>query len=170
MRRRLRLVPLTFVPPKPDKALVDALREELPGILAWATRGCIAWQREGLNPPDVVRRACHEYFAEQDIIGNWFAKRCGALRVCPQARGSECADDAGGFAPRCATRPGSRSPPPGASDHCPQQCRGAAGRRSAGSVLTGAGPTVSNTDGLVHRAGRRPGAATPLADRGPRSP
>jgi putative DNA primase/helicase len=76
MRRRLHLVPLTFVPSKPDKELADALREELPGILAWAIRGCIAWQREGLNPPDVVRQASDEYFAEQDIIGNWFAERC----------------------------------------------------------------------------------------------
>lgn len=76
MRRRLNLVPLTFVPARPDTNLPDVLRLELPGILAWAIRGCIAWQRDGLNPPDVVRRASDEYFAEQDSIGNWFAERC----------------------------------------------------------------------------------------------
>jgi putative DNA primase/helicase len=76
MRRRLHLVPLTFVPTEPDTSLSDLLRLELPGILAWAIRGCIKWQQNGLNPPDVVRQASDEYFAEQDRIGNWFAERC----------------------------------------------------------------------------------------------
>ena len=76
MRRRLNLVPLTFVPTNPDTRLLEALRAELPGILAWAIRGCLEWQRDGLNPPDVVRQASDEYFAEQDSIGNWFAERC----------------------------------------------------------------------------------------------
>ena len=76
MRRRLHLVPLTFVPPKPDKSLPDTLREELPGILAWAIYGCIAWQQDGLNPPEVVRQANDEYFVEQDSVGNWFTERC----------------------------------------------------------------------------------------------
>ena len=76
MRRRLNLLPLTYVPAKPDTGLADELRSELPGILAWAIRGCIAWQRDGLNPPDLVRQASDEYFAEQDIIGNWFAETC----------------------------------------------------------------------------------------------
>jgi P4 family phage/plasmid primase-like protien len=76
MRRRLNLVPLTFVPGTPDPNLADDLRTELPGILAWAINGCIAWQRDGLNPPEVVRYAGDEYFAEQDSIGNWFAERC----------------------------------------------------------------------------------------------
>jgi len=76
MRRRLHLVPLTFVPTKPDAGLPDILRTEHQGILAWAIRGCVAWQRDGLNPPDVVRQASDEYFAEQDCIGNWFAERC----------------------------------------------------------------------------------------------
>ena len=76
MRRRLKLVPLTFVPPKPDMRLMEALRSEWPGILAWAIRGCIAWQKVGLNPPNVVQQASDEYFAEQDMIGNWFTERC----------------------------------------------------------------------------------------------
>ncbi len=70
MKRRLNLVPLTFVPPKPDTRPMEALRSELPGILAWAIRGCMAWQKGGLNPPNVVQQASDEYFAEQDIIGN----------------------------------------------------------------------------------------------------
>ena len=80
MRRRLHLVPFTFVPPKPDTTLPDALRAELPGILAWAIRGCLTWQREGLNPPPVVLDACAEYFVEQDSVALWFAERCDRQR------------------------------------------------------------------------------------------
>jgi putative DNA primase/helicase len=76
MRRRLHLVPFTFVPPCPDTSLSDTLLAELPGILAWAIRGCVAWKGEGLKPPEVVRAASQEYFAEQDSISNWFTERC----------------------------------------------------------------------------------------------
>ena len=76
MRRRLHLVPLTFVPPKPDPTLAEALRVELPGILAWALEGCAAWQRHGLNPPPVVTEATAAYFSDQDGIAAWIAERC----------------------------------------------------------------------------------------------
>lgn len=76
MRRRLHLVPLNFVPPKPNLSLPDALEAELPGILQWAIEGCMAWQRVGLAPPAIVTDAVDDYFAEQDIVGTWFAERC----------------------------------------------------------------------------------------------
>ncbi len=37
-----------------DKDLAAKLRAELPGILAWLVRGCLAWQAEGLNIPAKV--------------------------------------------------------------------------------------------------------------------
>jgi putative DNA primase/helicase len=80
MRRRLHLMPLTYVPPKPDTTLPDVLKAESPGILAWAIKGCLAWQREGLNPPQIVLDASAEYFAEQDSVANWFAERCERTR------------------------------------------------------------------------------------------
>ena len=60
--RRLHLIPFaaSFVG-REDKSLKDRLRAELPGILARAVRGCLAWQREGLNPPEVVREATQSY-------------------------------------------------------------------------------------------------------------
>jgi len=93
MRRRLNLVPLTFVPAKPETGLSDTLRQELPGILAWAIRGCLAWQCDGLNPPDVVRLATDEYFVEQDSISNWFAERCERTRGAENAPSRELYGD-----------------------------------------------------------------------------
>ena len=74
MRRRLHLVPLTYVPPKPDKELAEKLKPELPGILAWAIRGAIAWQREGLNPPEAVRQASEEYLLSRTVWENGLTK------------------------------------------------------------------------------------------------
>lgn len=76
MRRRLHLMPLTFVPAKPDLKLTEALRAELPGILDWAVEGCLAWQRIGLQPPKVVTEATDSYFEEQDSLASWVAERC----------------------------------------------------------------------------------------------
>ncbi|HQN18497.1 MAG TPA: phage/plasmid primase, P4 family, partial [Syntrophobacteraceae bacterium] len=36
---------------KRDPYLIERLRAESSGILAWLVRGCLAWQREGLRPP-----------------------------------------------------------------------------------------------------------------------
>ncbi|WPB83098.1 phage/plasmid primase, P4 family [Sediminicoccus rosea] len=76
MRRRLHLLPLTFKPTHPDHTLPERLKEEMPGILAWAVQGCLAWQREGLGMPEIVRDTTADYFAEQDLLGQWLAERC----------------------------------------------------------------------------------------------
>ena len=76
MRRRMNLVPLTFVPSKPDTGLADALRAELPGILAWAINGCLDWQEIGLKPPPCVTAATDEYFAAQDSLAEWLTTEC----------------------------------------------------------------------------------------------
>lgn len=59
-----------------DPQLSDALEQEAPGILAWLVRGCLAWQREGLNPPDCVRLATQEYQGEEDTISQFFDDCC----------------------------------------------------------------------------------------------
>lgn len=76
MRRRLHLLPLTFVPSKPDPELPDALKAEAGGILAWAVKGCIAWQKSGLAQCETVKAATAEYFAEQDLLAEWIGERC----------------------------------------------------------------------------------------------
>ena len=52
-----------------DKNLKTKLLAELPGILAWAVRGCLAWQKEGLGTPEIVRLATAGYQKDQDPLG-----------------------------------------------------------------------------------------------------
>ena len=61
--RRVRLVPFDQIIALEavNPTLRTELRAELPGILAWAVRGCLDWQRQGLNPPRSVTDATKEY-------------------------------------------------------------------------------------------------------------
>ena len=73
---RIHLIPYTERIPTDeiDKNLPEKLREELPGILAWAVRGCLMWQKMGLNPPDDVLKATEEYSQDEDILGPFLAE------------------------------------------------------------------------------------------------
>jgi len=59
MWRRVKLVPFAQTFP-PDRTLPDILKREGAGILAWAVRGCLDWQRDGLRHPEVVEAATQE--------------------------------------------------------------------------------------------------------------
>lgn len=76
--RRLRLIPFTVtIPPeKQDKQLIEKLKDELPGILAWAVRGCLEWQREGLGLPEEIEQAVREYRNESDVIQQFIDECC----------------------------------------------------------------------------------------------
>lgn len=76
--RRLVTVPFGeyIGPAERDKHLGEKLRAELPGILAWAVRGCLAWQEYGLRAPSPVREAAQDYRAEQDILGAFLDECC----------------------------------------------------------------------------------------------
>ena len=78
MRRRLHMIPFTVtIPPgKRDKRLPDRLLAERDGILAWALKGCLEWQRTGLMPPASVLAATEEYFEAEDALGRWLEERC----------------------------------------------------------------------------------------------
>jgi len=71
--RRLKIVPFTVYIPdtEKDEALKFKLLDELPGILAWAVRGCLAYQKEGLKEPQAVILATSDYRKENDILGNF---------------------------------------------------------------------------------------------------
>jgi len=76
--RRMRLIPFEVTIPKAeqDEALCTKLQDELPGILAWAVRGCMEWQRDGLGMPAAVQDATQAYRAEMDTITAFLTECC----------------------------------------------------------------------------------------------
>ena len=78
MRRRFHLIPFeaSFRGDKCIKDMEALLLEEGAAILSWAISGCLKWQSDGLNPPERVRSATEHYFANQDVMGEWFAECC----------------------------------------------------------------------------------------------
>ena len=75
---RIRLIPfkVRISDEMQDKGLPRKLREERPGILAWAVRGCLEWQKCGLGVPAEVRDATAGYQSEMDAFGNFLAECC----------------------------------------------------------------------------------------------
>ena len=83
LRGRLHLVPFDRVWNRPghternetlpdgDPSLMDALRAESQGVLAWLIDGAVKYANEGLIPPREVVRMTRAYFAEQDPVGRW---------------------------------------------------------------------------------------------------
>jgi len=78
MWRRVRLVPFTVTIEDPDQDpdLGKKLKEELPGILTWAVRGCLEWQRGRLQAPEDVTAAVTQYRDDMDSIGPFLEECC----------------------------------------------------------------------------------------------
>lgn len=77
--RRIKLMPFqnTFTEANRDKHFADKIMaKEMPGILAWAVKGCLLWQEEGIKEPESVRRATEEYRTEMDSFANFFEECC----------------------------------------------------------------------------------------------
>ncbi|MDA9822316.1 phage/plasmid primase, P4 family [Paracoccaceae bacterium] len=73
--RRLRVIPFNkkFAPDQQDKTLPDRLELELSGIMNWAIEGCLKWQADGLNPPQIILDQLEKYQNEMDSVGNYVA-------------------------------------------------------------------------------------------------
>ena len=69
--RRVQVIPFLkrFEGTGQDKELLKKLKAEAAGILRWMVRGCLMWQREGLNPPACVLEAAEAYKRESDRGG-----------------------------------------------------------------------------------------------------
>lgn len=76
--RRVRLVLFgrLFLESEQDPRLLEKLKSELPGILAWAVRGCLRWQEIGLRAPAVISQASTEYRVDSDTLGNFIGEKC----------------------------------------------------------------------------------------------
>jgi putative DNA primase/helicase len=76
--RRVRLIPWTVKIPahEADPQLETKLEAELPGILAWAVRGCAEWRDRGLGDAPAVAAATAEYREESDPFAEFFRARC----------------------------------------------------------------------------------------------
>ena len=79
--RRVRLIPFAVQfseesEPRKDPEMEARLLTERPGILAWAIRGCLDWQKHGLGLADAVKTATSAYQAEMDVLAGWIADCC----------------------------------------------------------------------------------------------
>ncbi len=78
MWRRLVLVPFDVEFPREaqDRKLGGKLEAEASGVLRWLVDGCLAWQAEGLEPPDSVSKATARYRDESDPVGRFLEEEC----------------------------------------------------------------------------------------------
>ena len=84
-----RILQVPFVEQVPERERDPELKRHLTtdpqarsAILAWAVRGCLEWQRDGLGVPQRVRDYTAEYRAENDPVAEWLAACC---RLEPEA-------------------------------------------------------------------------------------
>lgn len=86
---RLRLIPFErrFVDDpqaenerKKDPELKDKLLREASGILAWLVQGCLKWQQEGMNPPEIVKAFGDDYKLDQNPTQLFINERCNIGR------------------------------------------------------------------------------------------
>ncbi|WP_202822920.1 phage/plasmid primase, P4 family [Bacillus cereus] len=76
--RRVKLIPFNLNLPahKRDKRLPEKLSLEMPGILNWAIKGCMKWQKDGLKEPKVVAEATGKYKDDMDILAPFLDEVC----------------------------------------------------------------------------------------------
>jgi len=86
--RRIRLVPFDVTIPEPerDKQLVEKLRAEAPGILAYFVRGCRKWRSKGLGMAPAVKAATSAYRSELDAVAGFLADCCNEDKANRSAR------------------------------------------------------------------------------------
>lgn len=82
--RRIRMIPFTVEfydsdsphGPYKDRMLPETLKKEYPGILAWALRGCVNWQENGLPAAGAVKAATSKLQQDMDVLGGFLSECC----------------------------------------------------------------------------------------------
>jgi putative DNA primase/helicase len=77
---RVKLIPFNVRIPdekiKSRREVDEMLESERPGILNWAIKGCLEWQRTGLISPAEVTKASNKYRDDSDILKPFFEDAC----------------------------------------------------------------------------------------------
>lgn len=78
MARRMLLVPFnaSFKGAERDPHMLDKLKAEAPGILAWIVTGAMDWAKDGLAVTASVRDASAEYMSDHDDLQLWMDECC----------------------------------------------------------------------------------------------
>lgn len=76
--RRVHLIPFNqqFAGEAEDRNLETTLKQESIGILTWVVQGCVAWQKNGLEIPEMVSNATANYREESDPLSEFLDDRC----------------------------------------------------------------------------------------------
>jgi putative DNA primase/helicase len=144
--RRIHLVSFTVTIPEAqqDKKLVEKLNAEMPGILAWAVRGCLDWQQNGLRAPAEVTQETTAYRDDMDDVGQFLREMC-TLQPYAKVRSSALHQaylDWGGEA-----APTQKSFTMRLTEHGYARMRGKTGQFWQGIGLSGMGPGVGPGNG-----------------------
>lgn len=70
IKRRMRLIRFDriFEGDNADKDIVEKIYNELDKVLGWAIKGCLEYQKEGLESPEAVKNATQSYFEDNDVV------------------------------------------------------------------------------------------------------
>ncbi len=71
--RRIKLIPFDYTVPeeKMDSQLPEKLKDEADGILMWAVKWYLKYQKNGLKFPEEVEIATKDYQTQEDSLGNF---------------------------------------------------------------------------------------------------
>ena len=61
---------------KADPYLLNTLKDEASGVMAWLVKGCLDFQKQGLNPAEAVLSATEQYRNEEDFVGQFIEEKC----------------------------------------------------------------------------------------------
>ena len=73
---RVKVIPFErhFAEKEQNKHLKEQLQQEIDGILNWCIEGLYMYRKEGLEPPEAVRTATHEYSEDSDKTGKFISE------------------------------------------------------------------------------------------------
>jgi putative DNA primase/helicase len=87
--RRIRKIPFDYKfdgSEKDEHFFENKLLPELSGIMNWAIEGCLKWQQEGMDVPDIVKYAVEDYKNDMDPVQRFIDECCVISETCKVKR------------------------------------------------------------------------------------